>query len=186
MKNKITASILINLFGFKSSNTYNEWNKSDKRFVLKLIQKYFTNEDLTEFMIDNKISKMDSLIKSGDIANHIYYEIENNCISMIKEKDKFMYSFLKFISTIDISKYDDLSEISIKDFTTKKNKVFIQIQTDYTKYLISIDSKEYIKHTEALVKYFNELSSDVYRYIFIKDVIWGLKPDERNNSKVIK
>lgn len=50
------------LFGFGSSTTYYTWKKEDKRFIIKLLEKYFTKEELKEFLETSEIKRLE-LIK---------------------------------------------------------------------------------------------------------------------------
>lgn len=50
------------LFGFGSSTTYYSWKKEvEKRQVMSLLEKYFTKEDLIEFLETGKILKYENI-----------------------------------------------------------------------------------------------------------------------------
>lgn len=66
---KITQKTMISLFGFKSRNTLNEWNKSNDRKVLDLINMYFDENDIIEFLNKGKISEFDDYIKRKNYSN---------------------------------------------------------------------------------------------------------------------
>lgn len=55
---KISQKTMLELFGFKSRSTLNEWKKSD-RIIFELINKYFDEEDIIEFLNERKISKFE-------------------------------------------------------------------------------------------------------------------------------
>lgn len=55
--------IFSRLFGFNSS-TYYRWKENlDKRPIISLLQKYFTEQDLQEFLETGEISKLEILNK---------------------------------------------------------------------------------------------------------------------------
>ncbi len=55
-KNK--ESVYVNLFGWGSANTYYNWKK-EKRPIISLLEKYFTKEDLEEFLEYSTVEKLE-------------------------------------------------------------------------------------------------------------------------------
>ena len=63
-----------------SINTYYNWKKENRPIII-LLEKYFTNDDLKEFLETEKVSKFDMLEK------------------VIEEKNKKVEIYLKYFST---------------------------------------------------------------------------------------
>jgi len=63
-----------------SENSYFRWKKKDHSVLIKLLEKYFTKEDLIEFLNTNKVDRLE----------------KTNFIELIKEKNrnKYLTSFL--------------------------------------------------------------------------------------------
>ncbi|MDD5406976.1 MAG: hypothetical protein PHE73_08580 [Sulfurovaceae bacterium] len=61
LKNVLDYKIVMEIFKF-SRQSWNNWKK-ENRPIITLIEKYFTNEDLQEFLVTGKISKLDDYIE---------------------------------------------------------------------------------------------------------------------------
>lgn len=68
---KISQKTMLELFGFKSRNTLNEWNKSNERKILDLVNRYFDENDIIEFLKDGKISKQEYYLKREDTQDSL-------------------------------------------------------------------------------------------------------------------
>lgn len=127
---KISQKVIQKLFGFESRNTHTTWKKDNKRIILRLIIKYFNQDDLQEFIANEKVSRLDSLILSGDITNHIVFELENICKQELKKDDSFLTSFIEFTKSIDVELYNDTGVIHENVVNSKlletKNDLFIK------------------------------------------------------------
>lgn len=50
------------LFGFASSNTYYQWKKDEKRKIICFLEKYFTKNELIEYLETGQIAKQEFFI----------------------------------------------------------------------------------------------------------------------------
>jgi hypothetical protein len=112
------------IFAFGSQNTYYQWKKQD-RPIIKLIEKYFSKEDLKEFLETGEISKFENQDKTND-----KFEILNTAvIDLVKFqlKDKIKNytdgSFFDWTNKMIPKKY--LQRI-LKDLSEDKTKFSIE------------------------------------------------------------
>lgn len=61
--------IMVELFEF-SAPTYYKWKKHEKRKVFDLLEKYFTKEDLEEFLAVGKIQRYDE-VENSKVDNYV-------------------------------------------------------------------------------------------------------------------
>ena len=80
-KNK--ESVYVNLFGWGSANTYYNWKK-EKRPIISLLEKYFTQADLEEFLEYATVEKF-------DFANIQNYSVQAaEFVNVLKSVKKFV------------------------------------------------------------------------------------------------
>lgn len=89
------------LFGFGSNTTFYTWKKDPKRIIFSLLEKYFTKEDLEEFLKSGKIEKFDFL----DMLNVFVSQLENEIEAKLKKILKNLldnYSYIDFeVAVVD-------------------------------------------------------------------------------------
>lgn len=180
---KISQKVIQKLFGFESRNTHTTWKKDNKRIILRLIIKYFNQDDLQEFIANEKVSRLDSLILSGDITNHIVFELENICKQELKKDDSFLTSFIEFTKSIDVELYNEIKNLSFNSFIESNHNIYSTIQMNYSKYLIFIDSNKFFDYTNNLLSFYNQLHFDTYKFAFIQKVMWTIDELTVNEKK---
>jgi len=83
------------LFGFGSNTTYYSWKKDEKRKIIKLIEKYFTKEDLVEFL------------ETGEIKS---IEDTDMCKKLFKEENESYFFYVNSKMGIIINLHDNILE----------------------------------------------------------------------------
>lgn len=100
-----TDELMSKLFGF-SIPTYYNWKK-ENRPIIKLINKYLSNEEVIEFIETDSISNQDFFLSIKNLFHKDYENFASNSSSHFTFPTKFYYDFLqrfkKDISKIDIS-----------------------------------------------------------------------------------
>ncbi|MCK9455209.1 MAG: hypothetical protein WCY51_07345 [Sulfurimonas sp.] len=66
-------TLISQLLFFKSPNTYYKWKK-EGRPIISLLEKYFTKQDLQEFLQTGQINKFDKLEDFDTYIDRIYYK----------------------------------------------------------------------------------------------------------------
>ena len=75
------------LLGWKSENTYYDWKKQN-RPILNLLEKYFNENDLEEFLKYKKIDRLDKLKLSEEKVKENENLLIDHAIYTVKEKVK--------------------------------------------------------------------------------------------------
>lgn len=111
--------IYSSLFGFGSNTTFYTWKKDPKRIIFKLLNQYFSKDELEEFLQTGKIKKFDDL----SFINKFYDDNGSEFIYLFYkthhlEKEKF-YIF-SLAADIISSSPEDINKIkNIEMFYTK-------------------------------------------------------------------
>ncbi|MFV0562208.1 hypothetical protein [Malaciobacter mytili] len=136
IKNEINYKILERLFLF-TRQTWSKWKK-EKRPVVELVEKYFTDEDLEEFLETNKIYKMELLQKVED-------DIYSNSIDL-----------LSIFHELEITKPINTDLFIAQIFLEPKNSILL-LTNSYLEWkediLKNSDSFELNKLIETVIKY---------------------------------
>lgn len=112
--------IMVELFEF-SAPTYYKWKKHEKRKVFDLLEKYFTKEDLEDFLAIGKIprydevenSKFDNYVRTSEIIKLLSkYTAEHLALSLAKslESDGVISGTSKRLRKTT-TKYDFLNDL---------------------------------------------------------------------------
>ena len=168
-REKITQSTLKELFGFKSRNTLNDWNKSEQRLVLVLIRKYFNETDINEFLESRNISRMQKYKDYEFLYMHTKKDIYKKCYEFEKEHKETCIVWSSFISTLD-------NKIEINSCTIEKynEELFENILILFNEYLLKRKIKDYRKHMNDIEEFYNSLCVLPYKFYFYKDEMWKL------------
>ncbi len=75
------------LLGWKSENTYYDWKKQN-RPILKLLEKYFTDEEINEFLTSGKIEKLEKEENNENENSLTRTLLIDNSLYTVKEKIK--------------------------------------------------------------------------------------------------
>ena len=122
--------IISDLFGY-SAQTYFNWKKEiEKRPILKMIEKYFTKEELEEFLETGQIQKMENLneyfLKKESLKlKYLNYFLTNfGSISRWDEQASipFWFSMLVFIKHYG-KKFDNFQSIAISFSLSKYSPI---------------------------------------------------------------
>lgn len=172
MKNVITKLLGI------SEVSYYRWKK--ERMIIDLLEKYFTENELKEFIENNKITKLE-LIK--DLSTEEIKDILNN-----KEKIDFM-PFLEDYIIINLKRFHKLDRKKIFNFFFPTSE-FITRNLKKIESIINLDDldiynardkfKTFIKHAELkilidtemkrnnILKEIDQDFSDIELYVILK------------------
>lgn len=152
------------LFEFSIPSYYN-WKK-ENRPIIKLLEKYFSNEDLEEFLEKDKIHKFDLFDK------------------YMEEKKKKINLYIEFISTIN---YDSIDQDEIESFLKILNNYNIN-ESFFKNYLHEINNVkrlfEYMIE-KNMVTLFEEIVNILISTDFkiIVEMTWdSINNEERNNA----
>lgn len=190
---KIKKQTLSKLFGFAGKNTITEWSKDgSNRKSLKLIEKYFNENDIVEFMENGIVSKFENTEQAITLQKKIF----NDVVNLVRKKQrlnvedpekKVFFTFGKFL--------DDLSD---KNKTWMKSLKF----EDYLKFEENIDDffkKKYIQFLESqelntleihnhltVMEYIHFRTSNHYKFYFLKYSMWLLIPTKMEEIELEK
>lgn len=90
------VNTICNILGI-ARRTYFHWQKSsDKAYAINLFNKYFTKEDLQEFIETGKISRIENN-KDQELLNNEASKIYNHFISSLYQKDKSLLKLLLMV-----------------------------------------------------------------------------------------
>jgi len=157
------------LFGFGSNTTYYNWKKDPKRIIIKLLDKYLSNENLEEFLETGEIKKFEKEININDIAPKLYY---------FKRRTLTYLYFL--ITNNNIKDIDDFNTFVQQDITNAQDnsriefikKHFKSIKWEWKNDLISFNTfaqefkdiyQDYISDDEISFMLKNELNRDSFK-----------------------
>jgi|GEM_PF-5130120 len=144
--------IYVNLFGWGSTNTYYSWKKEEKRLIIKLLEKYFSKEDLKEFIETGKISKIE---KSNQIYDRLLFDTVKKYFNAFSSLDfesrhepfiDFYIFFLHMLTKNEPMSLTDHIYFCISRYTLELQKQF-QIEKNHS---IEIEVKKLAKETKKL------------------------------------
>lgn len=132
-----------------SEKSYYRWKEERKIFTL--LEKYFTNEDLREFLISKKISKLETL-------NHYELSLNIEFNTFYREKldnDNKPY-IIRFFWDFITRYTNELSHIEFYDCKSQINKLLL----DYHLFLIELYKKEdRADNNSLIIKKYTEFMS---------------------------
>ncbi len=179
---KISQKALQVLFGFKSRNTLNEWNKSEQRIILKLIEKYFDEEDIQEFIIKGKISKLEFYDECVDMYSRIHWDVFEKCRKFKLMNNESINIFGRFLEKIE-NKRVEKTLLTLEEFINREQEIYLYFQKEFTIYLLEDEKNEnYLEHINFIKKFYDSFPSNVYKFFFIRNSMWLFTPTRREKS----
>lgn len=158
--------LMSKLFGY-SSQTYFNWKKeSDKRPIINLLEKYFTKEELEEFLDSSRIARLEIYpnldIIVNEIRNKIRKVLQNFGDFNLDDLENFVYH-LKFDAVDEFlsnNKNKDV-EMTTNDYLVKSRELSNQGFFTQTQILERIEKFEKID-TKTKIAYISSLGSLSY------------------------
>ncbi|WP_415396291.1 hypothetical protein [Sulfurimonas sp. CS5] len=158
--------IYVKLFGFGSPTTFYSWKKDPKRLAIKLLEKYFTKEDLEEFLETGKINKMENIQHLGSFISYIV-DINNTIVdkTTVDNKDELSLFLIKtivefkdssFFSNYPDDVFDEFIDFVLNNTKEQNKKVLLQIPHKINKdtfymYVQNIELLDDYKYNEPYV-----------------------------------
>lgn len=166
---------ILNLFQY-SRATYYSW-KREKRPIILLIEKYFTKEDLEEFLQTNEISKLKNLDYYENILNLQLITFYRKNFDFGTNAEKFNHFFWEFIY------YYKNKIISFSSNNLDENKILLnEYLLDYYTYKLEINKKtntypnDYLKNKLShFITLMQEPSRELINFL-IKNIELNFKP----------
>jgi hypothetical protein len=191
MKMKIKQTLLVDFFCM-SRNALYEWKKQNRPVIL-FLQKYFSDEDISQFLNKGKINYLEYLEDSKDVTNSIIKEVFNNCQKLKKLPE--IKEFGKFLEKIE-SKRAEKTWMSFKEYSEKEEEIWNWLNEEFHQYLIKNNCPNKMKHIVTIGRIQNgNINSDYYikeedfiyfslahRYYFIKNFMWMFMPSVQDNN----
>ncbi|MDN5125879.1 hypothetical protein PJV95_06475 [Aliarcobacter butzleri] len=185
---KISQKTLQELFGFKSRNTLSEWNKSDQRIILKLIEKYFTEDDIKEFIDKERISKLEFYDECIELYTLIYRDVFERCKEIKKRDYESINIFGRFLEKMENTRLEK-TLVSLEDFLNREQEIYLYYQKEFTIYLLEDEKYEnYLEHINFIKNFYDSFPSNIYKFFFIRNSMWILtpSPSQKSHSDSIK
>lgn len=156
----IYKEVMAALFDFNAT-TYYSWKKQE-RPIIRLIEKYFTKEDLEEFLNSEKISKLEYCQKTMNKHNHIFRVFKTILLKIFQLHDS---AYKRNLDFQDVIRGDSLKD-PMEYIENHENEALYQnINTiDYLCYALaknklSIHPRENL--FDVLIKYYDEYKNNV-------------------------
>ncbi|MCT7553827.1 hypothetical protein [Aliarcobacter butzleri] len=164
--------IILNLFQY-SRATYYSW-KREKRPIILLIEKYFTKEDLEEFLQTNEISKLKNLDHYENILNIQFSTFYRKYFTSGEKFNHFFWEFIHLYKN---------KIVSIKSYNLNENKILLnEYLLDYYSYKLEINKEidnHPVDYLKSKLSYFitlmQELNVELLDF-FIKNVELNFRP----------
>lgn len=174
---------ILSLFKY-SRGTYYSWKK-EKRPIIKLIEKYFTKEDLKEFISTGQISKLEiqnnhginlSIAKEylSYIKEIIYFTKKEICDGEVFEKS-LLFIYFDFINFIKIYDESDLfylnDEIPCREIVLKEllNQYFKKNPNNYSPFALHYLSNFNLLIASYILEILQKTFSEFYKLAVIYD-----------------
>ncbi len=190
---KIKQKTMMNLFGWSSRTTIYEWSKDDNRKVLKLIEAYFSEKDVEEFLKNGIITKLENNQQAIALQKKIYDDV----INLVQKKQslkaehpekKIFFTFGKFLE----NGLDDKDKMWIKSLKFEEYIKFEDNTDDFfkEKYIQFLESQELNtlemhNHLTAM-EYIHFRTSNHYKFYFLKYAMWLLIPTKMEEIELEK
>ena len=95
-----THSIIMSKILETSENSYFRWKKKDHVILVNLLEKYFTKEDLKEFLVAGKITKFENL----KLIEMIEVQLEHKLFTLDDETILLVFSILYVIKQKELDR----------------------------------------------------------------------------------
>lgn len=155
-----------------AEGTYYKWKK-EERPIIKLLDKYFSKEELEEFLLTEKISKFENM-------KYI------NSQFMINNKDKYLRDFNLLKNNnylVNDFYFYYLNNLKYKKNFSDKNEIFDEFTLDNYTLSASLNEYLFIDFVEEFENTFNELNDLKKESDYFTGLV-GIINDEKNNKEV--
>jgi len=180
----IRQKTMLTLFGWGSRTTLYEWSKNEKKIVLKLIEKYFDEEDIQNFIEDGVVRKLEVSKQAIDVQESIYKDVKNlvdekNKLNFEHPEKKVFFEFGNFLESLKIEDKRWIQSLKVNDYFENEEKIDNYIKEKYIDFLRSkqmgtIEEDEHL----SIMKYYHFNTSKHYKIYFIKYAMWSLIPSK--------
>lgn len=150
-----------------TQETIRNWIKS-KRPIISFLNKYFTNDDIIEYIETNKISRIEALLEYEEICSCIKKELTLKCQELKKNKNQSFIDFGLYLKSLDMKQ----CIIDVGPIRLYNSYLFDQLLVDFNGYLMKTKNKNFIKILAEVESFYNSLSGNVYKYYFHKEMMW--------------
>lgn len=169
-----------------SENSYFRWKKKDHKILIELIEKYFTNDELVEFLNTGKIEKLEILNSLLYSCSYKFYDFYFNYLGAEKDTrgKTFVRSYFLYFLIHTFSKSDNSSENKLLKDLEEFDSSFEDIENIRSYFIKELTSTDHIYHSN-FVSHSENLSStnyDVLEYT----LDFNLQPKEIIQDYIIK
>jgi len=125
----LKKELVANILGVSVKSVYNYYKDQEGKPIVPLLEKYFSNDDLEEFLREGKISKLEKLdnLDSDLLERHIAYELKHKLY--LDTQSSFFKWFEHIAGTGVMDKV--IQEIREESYTRRdaKQKILERIKT---------------------------------------------------------
>ena len=176
--NKIAQKTLQQLFGFKSRNTLNDWNKSGHRVILKLVEKYFNEKDIQEYLATENIPKINNYLEYEKLYLNMKNDIYRRCNDFKKNNNETLLIWKDFINTLDKTQFE------VYNLSNYNDEVFESILIAFNEYLLKQKIKNYRQLMQDIETLYESFNVHAYKFYFFKEFMWTFQ--EPTTIEIIK
>ena len=166
---KIKLSVLASFFNF-TTRAISDWKKQNRPVIL-FLQKYFTEEDISQFLEKGRVDRLDYLEDTKNVTDFIIKEVFNKCKESTEIQE--LQEFGRFLETIQDVRIEK-TWVDFSYFQENEKEIWNWIKQEYAKYLLynNLD----IESNLVFVSNFYQHFPIPYRYYYIKHFIWIFMP----------
>lgn len=169
--------IIESLYGF-SEGTYYNWKK-EQRLILQLIDKYFSEDEVVEFIKTGKIKKFDMFknlskeeVEDMSASKDSLPLLEDFAHYSLNEK---LIDFFKIFNISDITKYplkkiltSTINDVKIDGSFNRQNAKELLI-ISLKSYSTSLKKGEHSNHPENLINFISNEFSKIEVFLLVRD-----------------
>ena len=166
---KIKLSTLASFFNF-TTRAISDWKKQNRPVVL-FLQKYFSEEDISNFLEKGKIDRLDYLEDTKSVTDFIIKEVFDKCKESAEVAE--LQEFGRFLETIQDVRIEK-TWVDFSYFQENEKEIWNWIKQGYAKYLL--DNNLDIESNLVAASNFYQHFPIPYRYYYIKYFMWIFMP----------
>lgn len=174
MRRVIKTKTISNLME-NTPETIRNWIKI-KRPIISFLNKYFTNDDIKEYLETKRISRIETLLEYEEICSCIKKEIFTQCQELINSKNPSFIDFGLYIDSLD------KKECVVGPIELYSTDLFDQLLMKFNSYLIESKNKRFIKTLAEVESFYYSLQGTVYKYYFHKELMWMFTQDKKGRN----
>lgn len=176
IKTKLLSELMEN-----TPETIRNWQKQN-RLIIQLINKYFDEEDIQEFIIKGKISKLEFYDECVDMYSRIHWDVFEKCRKFKLMNNESINIFGRFLEKIE-NKRVEKTLLTLEEFINREQEIYLYFQKEFTIYLLEDEKNEnYLEHINFIKKFYDSFPSNVYKFFFIRNSMWLFTPTRREKS----